>query len=158
MCVCLVAQSCPTLCSPMDCSPPGSSVHGIFQARVLEQVAVFSSSGSFLPRDQTGVSCISCIGRRILYHSATWEALTQNYSREKDNAAGTFKRKSLEGPSVWETGFECQVWPADWIKNIAVANNTNIWCWLTYSINGLFSEGNFIHLSKTRFPLRLMCY
>ena len=40
VCACLVAQSCPTLCSPMDCSPPGSFVHGIFQARILERVAV----------------------------------------------------------------------------------------------------------------------
>ena len=44
MCVC--AQSCPTLCNPMDCSPLGSSVHGILQARVLEQVATSSSMGS----------------------------------------------------------------------------------------------------------------
>ena len=41
-----VAQSCPTLCDPMDCSPPGSSVHGIFQARVLECVAISFSRGS----------------------------------------------------------------------------------------------------------------
>ena len=47
VCVCvLVAQSCPTLWDPMDCSPPGSSVHGIFQARILESVAIPSSSGS----------------------------------------------------------------------------------------------------------------
>ena len=46
-----VAQSCPTLCDPMDCSPPGSSVHGIFQARVLEWVAISFSRGSSQPRD-----------------------------------------------------------------------------------------------------------
>ena len=40
----LVAQSCPTLCDPMDCSPPGSSVHGILQARILEWVAISFSS------------------------------------------------------------------------------------------------------------------
>ena len=40
VCVCVCAQSCPTLCNPMDCSPPGSSVHGIFQARVLEWDAI----------------------------------------------------------------------------------------------------------------------
>ena len=57
--VCLVAQSCPTLCDPMDCSPPGSSVHGIFQARVLKWVAISSSRGSSQPRDQTCISCIS---------------------------------------------------------------------------------------------------
>ena len=43
---CLFAQSCPTLCSSMDCSPPGSSVHGILQARILEWVAISSSRGS----------------------------------------------------------------------------------------------------------------
>ena len=43
----LVAQSCPTLCDPMDCSLPGSSVHGILQARILERVAIPFSKGSF---------------------------------------------------------------------------------------------------------------
>ena len=50
------AQLCPTLCDPMDCSPPGSSVHGILQARILEWVAVPFSRGSFQPRDRTQVS------------------------------------------------------------------------------------------------------
>ena len=53
----LVTQSCPTLCDPMDCSPPGSSVHGIFQARILEWVAISFSRGSSQPRDGTQVSC-----------------------------------------------------------------------------------------------------
>ena len=55
-------------CDLMDCSLPGSSVHGIFQARILEQFAISSSRGSSQPRDWTCVSCISCIGRQILYH------------------------------------------------------------------------------------------
>ena len=72
ICVCvLVAQSCPTLCDPMDCSPPGSSVHRIFQTRILEWVAISSSRGSSQSRDQTR---ISCIGRSVLYPSTTWEA------------------------------------------------------------------------------------
>jgi len=50
-------QSCPTLCKPIDCSPPGSSVHGILQARVLEWVAMSSSRRSSRPRDGTWVSC-----------------------------------------------------------------------------------------------------
>jgi len=50
MCV-LVAQSCRTVCGPMNCSPPGSSVHGILQARILEWVAVSFSRGSSHPRD-----------------------------------------------------------------------------------------------------------
>ena len=61
-------QSCQTLCDPMDCSPPGSSVHGVLQARILEWVAVPSSRGSSWPRDRTHVSWVSCIGRQIFYH------------------------------------------------------------------------------------------
>ena len=58
-----VAQSCPTLCDPMDCSPPGSSVHGIFQAWILEWVDISFSRGSSWARDQTQVSRI--VGRRF---------------------------------------------------------------------------------------------
>ena len=53
----------------MDCSPPGSSVHGIFQARIMEWVAISSSGGSSRPREWTRVSWLSCIGRQILYLS-----------------------------------------------------------------------------------------
>ena len=52
-----VSQSCPTLCDPVDCSPPGSSVHEIFQARILEWVAISFSKGSSQSRDRTRVSC-----------------------------------------------------------------------------------------------------
>ena len=55
----LVAQLCLTLCDPMDCGLPGFYVHGIFQARILEWVAISFSSGSSWPRDQIQVSCIS---------------------------------------------------------------------------------------------------
>ena len=51
-------QSCSTLCDPMDCSPPESSVHGILQARILEWVVISSSRGSSWPRDWTLVSCL----------------------------------------------------------------------------------------------------
>ena len=63
-------QSCLTLCSPVDCSLPGSSVMGILQARILEWVAMPSSRGSSRPRDQTCL--LHC--RQILYSSATREA------------------------------------------------------------------------------------
>ena len=52
----LFGQWCPTLCHPMDCSPPGSSLHGILQARILEWVAIPFSSRSSQPRDPTQVS------------------------------------------------------------------------------------------------------
>ena len=66
--MCVHAQSCLTLCDPMDCSPPGSSVHGILQARILEWVAISFSRGSSHPRARTQVSYIPCIGRQVLYH------------------------------------------------------------------------------------------
>ena len=72
-CVCFVTQSCLTLREPMDCSPPGSTVQGIFQARVLEWVAVAFSRGSSRPRDRTHPSYISCIGGQILYLCTNWE-------------------------------------------------------------------------------------
>ena len=59
-------QSCPTLCDPMDCSLPGSSVHGTLQARILEWVAMPSSRGSSRPRDRNRVSYVSCMGRQVL--------------------------------------------------------------------------------------------
>ena len=59
LCVCLVAQAYPTLWDPTDCSPPGSSVHGILQARILEWVTFPFFGGSSWPRDQTQVSCIA---------------------------------------------------------------------------------------------------
>ena len=73
--VVLVTKLRLTLCHPMDCSPPGSS--GISQARILEQVAISFSRGSFRPRDQTHVSSI---GRQLLYHWASREALWLLYT------------------------------------------------------------------------------
>ena len=61
----LVTQSCPTLCDPRYCSPQGSSLHGILQARVLEWVAIPFSRGPSPPRDGTQISCRTC--RQILY-------------------------------------------------------------------------------------------
>ena len=58
----------------MDCSPPGSSVHGILQARILGWVAISFFRGSFQPSDQT---CISHIDRRVLYHWATREPISK---------------------------------------------------------------------------------
>ena len=68
----LVTQSCPTLCDPMDCNLPGSSVHGILQARILEWIAICSSRGSSWLRDWTQVSCIA---GRFFTVWATREAL-----------------------------------------------------------------------------------
>ena len=73
------AQSSLALCDTLYCSPPGSSVHGILQARrLLEWVAVSSSRGSSRPRDPTCISSVSCMGLRVLYQEcdAALESLT----------------------------------------------------------------------------------
>ena len=95
--VCSVAQSCTTLCVPTDCSPPGSSIHGILRSRILEGVVISSSRRSSQPRDQTPVSCVSCTGRRILYHWATWEA-----QEHTDKARWAF----------WLRTAPCYSWPS----------------------------------------------
>ena len=68
VCVGSVSQLCLTLCGPLDCSPLGSSVRGISQARILERVAISYSRRSVRPRDRTHFSNISCISPWILYH------------------------------------------------------------------------------------------
>ena len=82
LCMCVCAQSCLTLCDSMDCNPPGSSIHGVLQVRILEWVAIPISRGSSWPRDPTCVSCISCIDGWILYHHASRE------TRSRDSCIG----------------------------------------------------------------------
>ena len=72
---CPVTRSCAQLCDPVDCGHPVSFVHGIFQERILDRVAISSSRTSSQPKDRTCVSCISSIGRQILYHCTTWDSL-----------------------------------------------------------------------------------
>ena len=69
-----VTKLCPTLCSFMNCSPPGSSVHGTFQARILKWVAISSSRGSSWSRDRTCISSVSWIAKEILHYWAVWES------------------------------------------------------------------------------------
>ena len=87
---CLVAESCPTLCDPMDCSPLGSSDQGIFQATVLEWIAISFSRGS------------SWIGRQILYHWAIWEDLT--------TIAGNQMEVGFGGVLEKQVYIKCRLW------------------------------------------------
>ena len=80
-----VTQSYPTLCDPMDCSPPGSSIHWILQARILEWVAISFSRGSSQPRDRTQVSRIAGVGFNLW---ATREAI-QTFSVQFSSVAQT---------------------------------------------------------------------
>ena len=90
-------------CDPIDCILPGSSVHGICQARILEWVAISFSRGSSQPRGQTQVSIISCASRQILYHGATKEAQMVkmvDYFLCFTTIENNFKRKENEGPNL----------------------------------------------------------
>ena len=103
-CVHACAESCPTPCDPMDCSLPGSSVHGIFQARILEQVAISYSWGSSQPGDQTSVSCLHWQADSLpLSHLGSpspnrYQCLLcpRHYARQED----TLISEKKEGPQV----------------------------------------------------------
>ena len=86
-CFCLVAKSCPTLCYPVYCSSPGSSVHGISQARILEGVAISFSRGSSWPRDRT---CIFSLPGRYFTleppRKPTWSLLEKLFFKKKKKA------------------------------------------------------------------------
>ena len=110
-----VAQSCLTLCDPMDCSLPGSSVHGIFQARVLEWVAISFSRGSSRLRDWTLVSCIAgrhftiWATREVLkFHLSCALALTIMIDKESHltNPGGTSgKEPNCQWGDIIDIGF-----------------------------------------------------
>ena len=87
---CIHVQSCLSLCDPMGCSPPVYSVHGIFQAGILEWFAIPFSKGSSPPRDWTRVSCISCTASHILSHWTTWEANSSNITIIQINNSNFF--------------------------------------------------------------------
>ena len=99
--MCTSAQSCLTLCGPKDHSLPGSSVHGIFPAWILEWVAISYSRGSPQFRDWTHISYISCIGRWILYHCSTWEAPRDTGDIEKALI------EPADGFSSWSWSLAC---------------------------------------------------
>ena len=129
------AQLCPTLCDPMDCSPPGSSLHKILQTRILERVpfptpgdAISYSRGSSRPMDQTHhISWVSCISRWFFTTSSTWEA-TRNLDI-------TYLNSDEKPKNGWSKRFQSN------------------WTWispLTGSTNILFSSSNNLTLKIRR--------
>ena len=93
MCVCVrsVTQLCLTLCDPMDCSLPGSSIHGILQVRILEWVVISFSRGSSQPRDQTFISCLAGRGKHI-------KSCHLFQREEKRITKGIWDCKCVQGP------------------------------------------------------------
>ena len=88
-----VAQSCPTLCDPTDCSLPGSSIHGIFQARVPEWVAISCSRGSSQHRDRTQVSHI--VGRRFYHLSHQGSQIYGRYTKDKEREIKAYHHRKI---------------------------------------------------------------
>ena len=95
-----VAQSCPTLWDPMDCSPPGSSVHGILQARIQEWVSISYSRGSSPSREQTSTS---------LTHLAHWQA----GSLPLELATECSSMQSLQVRTSHVCPYHCVLWASD---------------------------------------------
>ena len=128
----LVAQFCPNLCDPIDCSPPGSSVHGILQARILEWVAISFCRGSSLPRNWAQVSCIA---GRFFTIWATREAHRQ-VTRHKRGQGALYPRffTGVCPPSLWKTcphlvaGHTTPQNPACWGKPKQHAEHTQPKC------------------------------
>ena len=102
MCLCTVAQLCPSLWDPMNCNPPGFSVHKIYQARILEWVAISFSRGSSQSRDG---SCISCIVR--------WEALFALISNTKFRPTNHMTNSELKRKTL--STYPCQMPKHCWI-------------------------------------------
>ena len=134
---CMCAQSCPALCSPMDCSPDGSSVHETFQATILEWVAISCSTGSSWPRDRTQVSNISCTGKQTLYHWATWEA-TFTYTLVPNVADSimpalysyNFRACSPKSPLSAHTFLSLRIFSGDW-SQLCQPGLSGWMCWGT---------------------------
>ena len=125
----LHAQSlhmCRTLWDTMDCGPPGSSVHGILLARILQRVAMSSSRGSSWPRDWTRVPCVFCTAGIFFTHWAIWEAHIRSGDRIKWHS-DIFKylnslkkcKRSFTDFLNWELGAEMCQWTMSLLFSVA---------------------------------------
>ena len=122
--MCLVTQSCSTHCDPIDCSPPGSCVHGILQARILEWVATFSSRGSSWPKDWTWVSCTA---GRVFNNWAT-RNVTQSLQQTHEVDTGrvlfySWQDDTEVGKVACTRSFinsQTRIWPPDnlWLQDV----------------------------------------
>ena len=120
--VSVCAQSCLTLCHPIDCSPAGSSVHGILQARILEWVAISSSRESSQPRDQSHISCMSRQILDCLSHlgNGLWPPI---YPPRASLGA----QMVINPPAMQETQVQPQGWEDPPEKGIATHSDVLAW-------------------------------
>ena len=124
-----VAQSCPTLCDPLNCSVPGFSVHGIFQARILEWVAISLSRGSSQPRDWTRVSHI--VGRLALPSElpgkppSGWDIFTQLLTPLAESAVTTSPR--ITHPSYLSLSQSLPTYPEGYPSPPTQSSSRGVW-------------------------------
>ena len=123
-CCCLLAQSWPTLCYPVDCGLPGSSMHGISQTGILEWVAISYSRGSSWPKDWTH---ISCTGRQIPYHCTTWEAQINRYNLLYTKWASPVAQLVKNPPAMRETWARSLGWEDPLEKGKATYSSILAW-------------------------------
>ena len=112
-----VAQLCPTLCDPMDCTPPDSSVHGNFPARILKYVAISSLRGSSWPRDRT---CVSWIAGGCCYQL---ERQMSTYTSEKHHKLVERIRRLTVKSSVFFSSTRSFVQPNTYLKFLLIAHD-----------------------------------
>ena len=126
-CACSVTQSWPALCNTIDCSLPSSSVHRILQVRILEWVAITSSRGSSWSRDWSHVSCVSCIGRQILYYWATWDAPWGWKPHKWDSCPSEKRPQRAPSPFLPRKGGHSEI---ESIYQLGIRTSLQIWCFL----------------------------
>ena len=142
-----VTQSCLTLWDRVDCSLPGSSVHGIFQARILEWTAMPSSRGSSWPRDQTHIFCVPYISGRFFtseplgkFHRYTTAAKSLQSCPTLLNSIGC----SLPGSSVHGI-FQARYWNGVPLPSLKVSIGACIYLWAFYFVLLIYIY-NFIYI------------
>ena len=137
---CSVPQSCPTLSDPTNCSPPGSSVHGIIPLTTLNWFSISSSRGSSRSRERSCVSYISCLGRRILYHCTHGyhefevEYMPPRWHSPQLLSFSPFCTLS----SVLSSCYRAQIYPSPAQNSAIKGRDTKIYChpaYLTYMQN-----------------------
>ena len=139
---CLVAKLCPTPCNLMVGIPWGSSVHGIFQERILEGVAISFSRRFSWPRGQSHISCVFCTGRWILYQWATWEVLLYSWlwfiTVKEDDARS--ERENVYRTKSEEMRHKFQFSPRRVTQDPFKSRNKALWQHVNYWVTGKFTR------------------
>ena len=141
-----VAQSCPTL-RPVDCSPPGSSVHGILQARILEWVAISFSRGSSQPRDRSWVTHIA--GRR--FNLCTTREAKAWWAQRVWRLYRMTSKAFLSTMVIWVRGYSSYpkyYWSDTWTTGFGGAGfgEQGVFLWTSLWVSGLSVPSNLLHI------------